>query len=88
MGIEFGDIAESDSKIVLHFDIKCAVVILLKGMQIIPLNQMYITPNVFQSSYEKDFLFTWTRRDTAECCIFVHVMEPRIAYLRYQIELF
>lgn len=47
MGIEFGDMEESDSKIVLHYNIKCAVVILVKGMHIIPLNQMYISPNGF-----------------------------------------
>lgn len=48
MGIKFGDIAEPDNKTVLCYDIKHAVVILVKGTQIIPLNQMYITPMDFR----------------------------------------
>lgn len=47
MGIKFCDIAEPDNKTVLRYDIKDAVVIPVKGTQIIPLNQMYITPNRF-----------------------------------------
>lgn len=69
MGIECGDIAELDRNIMLCYDIKCAVVFPVKDTQIIPLNQMYITPNGISGSYRNYFLFTYTRRDT-ECFIF------------------